>query len=99
MRFKLFTLSDAVSGVRTLTPKHKASFVKEFGHGCSEKRKDALKEYIDNLDNVNNWSVYTNVWFYSDGSCQGHSGQEYAIKWIGSGLKRQNHLKVDLSTT
>ena len=77
MRHKLFTLSDAVSGVKNLTLNHRTSFVKEFGRNCPQARKDALKEYIDNLDNTNNWSVYTYVFFYSDGSCQGHAGQDY----------------------
>ena len=49
-----------------LSEKQKAAFLKVFGHGCSQRRKDCLKDFIDNCQRRKNRGVYDWVVFYSD---------------------------------
>ena len=64
-----------------LTDKQKDDFVKLFGHGCTQRRKESLRDFIENATNRKNYGIYDRIIFCDDdsrgGTCTYCAGQDY----------------------
>lgn len=66
-----------------LTDEQKNEFVKLFGHGCTQRRKDSLRDFIENTTKRQNHTAYDRVIFNNDSSeyiCQYVPGQDETIE-------------------
>ena len=72
-----------ISKQTILTDKQKNGFVKLFGHGCTQRRKDSLLDFIENTTKRQNYTVYDRVIFNDDSSeyiCQYFPGQDETVE-------------------
>lgn len=61
-----------------LTEEQKSAFVHVFGKGCTERRKEHLWRFINNLEDERTYGIYDRIVFGDCGaSCQYIAGQDY----------------------
>ena len=66
-----------------LTDKQKNGFVKLFGHGCTQRRKDSLRDFIENTTKRQNHTAYDRVIFNDDSTeptCRYIAGQDETVE-------------------
>lgn len=84
------TLSNVISGCYLdwekgwiskkieLTEDQKSAFVHVFGKGCTERRKEHLRRFINNLEGERTYGIYDRIVFGDYGiPCQYVAGQDY----------------------
>ena len=63
-----------------LTDKQKDDFVKLFGHGCTQRRKESLRDFIENAAKRKSYGIYDRVMFHDrdEYTCTYCAGQDYS---------------------